>query len=437
MTPITPEAFARLLREADRDRVERFAAALLATGDEDDEDAGTPPVAVLDAPDEDLPVADPRTGDVEPEPVAVFRGTADETLRERARERGTRLLDAPALHERLLYGVDPERADELCEAHLGRPARLDTSPDPDSDGGGDGADSDYGPVATPTAAAPGTGRLARGTEERERRGGRERGRGRGRSREEDRRRSDDPGRRTDSRSGDDGGRTGLAAGGGFAVGVVVAVVLATALGGPVVGGVGPAVPGVGPGATPTPSPTPTATPVETVVDTTTPYPTPDGDATGRAPRGGTAIEDVPIPSSFNASTANVTEPGYLTLRPTCERPPSLVVAIQLGALRNNDATDSGIRTVFAFASPRNRRFTGPFDGFREIVTSPTYAPLVNHSRVDYGPIDVRGEVAGQRITVYDGNGTATTYDFTLRLQTGGRYDGCWMNEGVSPVSTGE
>ena len=159
-----------------------------------------------------------------------------------------------------------------------------------------------------------------------------------------------------------------------------------------------------------------------------------GGRTGGGPSG-TTVVDVSVPPGFNASTANVTEPAYLRLRPTCERPPSLVVAIQLGALRNNDATDAGIRTVFAFASPRNRRFTGPFEGFREIVTSSTYAPLVNHSRVDYGPLEVQDAIATQRVTVYDANGTATTYDFALRRQPGGRYDGCWMNEGVSPVST--
>jgi hypothetical protein len=397
MTPITPEAFARLLRQADRDDVERVAAALFAADD------GAPPVAVVDAPDEDLPAVDRDAGR---EPTVVLRGEADEDLRERARGRGLRLVDAAQLRERLLYGVEPERADELCEAHLGRPARLDARADPDPD---------YRAVPTATVAR---GRGARPGDG---------GDGRGRAA------TDEAG---DDRA-TDGGRPGLAAGGGFAVGVVVAVVLAAALGGPVVGDVGSPSFGVGTERTPAPTATDgTATPTATAADPVTSSPTPDPDAAGGAPAG-TTVVDVAVPPEFNASTANVTEPAYLRLRPTCERPPSLVVAIQLGALRNNDATDAGIRTVFAFASPRNRRFTGPFEGFREIVTSPTYAPLVNHSRADYGPVELRDGIATQRVTVYDANGTATTYDFALRRQPGGRYDGCWMNEGVSPVSTAE
>jgi hypothetical protein len=43
--------------------------------------------------------------------------------------------------------------------------------------------------------------------------------------------------------------------------------------------------------------------------------------------------------------------------------PDEVVKIQVAALKDNDASNSGIELTFRFASPENRSTTGPLDRF--------------------------------------------------------------------------
>jgi hypothetical protein len=53
--------------------------------------------------------------------------------------------------------------------------------------------------------------------------------------------------------------------------------------------------------------------------------------------------------------------------------PEAATLRQLHALRTGDT-----ETVFAFASPANRRATGPLERFAALLKSPIYCPLVGH-----------------------------------------------------------
>jgi hypothetical protein len=151
--------------------------------------------------------------------------------------------------------------------------------------------------------------------------------------------------------------------------------------------------------------------------TVTPAPTPTPEPTA-------------TPTPTLTTSGAVQEPRYLGLRPTCERPPGLVIAIQVGALRNNDpATNEGINTTWRFASPENRRATGPLSNFVEIIRQ-GYRPLLEADRVAYGPLERSDATATQTVTV-TANGTTTSYEWTLRLQTDGQFEGCWMTTGVA------
>ncbi|MFB6299444.1 MAG: DUF4864 domain-containing protein [Halobacteriales archaeon] len=131
----------------------------------------------------------------------------------------------------------------------------------------------------------------------------------------------------------------------------------------------------------------------------------------------------------------VQQPRFAKLRPTCDRPPRLVVAIQIGALRTNNATtNDGIYTTWQFASPRNKEITGPYSNFVDIVTGETYAPLLNHARVTYNPIEISDGLATQPLVVTDANGTQHGYEWVLVKQQGPQYEGCWMTDGVRPVN---
>ena len=54
--------------------------------------------------------------------------------------------------------------------------------------------------------------------------------------------------------------------------------------------------------------------------------------------------------------------------------PEQVVEIQLDALAANDTPEAnaGIKTAYNFASPANRRSTGPLDRFVRMVEGPQY-----------------------------------------------------------------
>ncbi|GCF14006.1 hypothetical protein Harman_19410 [Haloarcula mannanilytica] len=137
--------------------------------------------------------------------------------------------------------------------------------------------------------------------------------------------------------------------------------------------------------------------------------------------------------SVDANRSVVTQPRVLELRPNCERPPGLVVHIQVLALQNNDpTTNEGINTTWRFASPSNRDLTGPYSNFVRTITD-GFEPLLNATGVRYGPLERDGDTASQPVTVVDGNGTTTSYRWTVEKQTQSPYEGCWMTAGVAPA----
>jgi hypothetical protein len=112
--------------------------------------------------------------------------------------------------------------------------------------------------------------------------------------------------------------------------------------------------------------------------------------------------------------------------------PERVVEIQLDALADNDTPfeNAGIGTAYNFASPANRRATGPFDRFVRMVDGPQYAPMIDHVEAVAGPMEVAGTTAEQRVTLTGPNGRTVTYAFGLSTQSGGPLDGCWLTDRV-------
>ena len=63
-------------------------------------------------------------------------------------------------------------------------------------------------------------------------------------------------------------------------------------------------------------------------------------------------------------------------------PPQDVVSIQIEALQNNDIPyeDRGIEVTFNFASPANKRMTGPLERFKVMVRNPVHIPILQTER---------------------------------------------------------
>ena len=66
------------------------------------------------------------------------------------------------------------------------------------------------------------------------------------------------------------------------------------------------------------------------------------------------------------------------LRPNPQLTPEQVVRYQLRALKENTDDNRGIAHCFEFASPANRQFSGPLEGFIAMVKVPPYDVLLNH-----------------------------------------------------------
>lgn len=139
-----------------------------------------------------------------------------------------------------------------------------------------------------------------------------------------------------------------------------------------------------------------------------------------------------MPSPRNVqSTPGEREPSS-SVRPHPDLSPADVVRIQVAALGKNDAPhiDAGIATAFRFASPGNKRSTGPLARFRLIARSPTYRPLLDHVRAEYGGVRQRGDEVALPVIVTTPAGRRVGYTFFLSKQTHQPFRGCWMTDGV-------
>ena len=64
-----------------------------------------------------------------------------------------------------------------------------------------------------------------------------------------------------------------------------------------------------------------------------------------------------------------------------------------------------------------------------------YAAMLDAADSVYGMVEERGDLARVPVTVFTREGTAWSYRFFLRRQTGNEYKACWMTEVVIIVPT--
>ena len=112
--------------------------------------------------------------------------------------------------------------------------------------------------------------------------------------------------------------------------------------------------------------------------------------------------------------------------------PNDVVRLQLLAMQQNDDSDFGIEVTFRFASPANKKQTGPLKRFIGLVRNPTYRPLLNHINATFLELTVEEVFAVQDVIITTYNGERIGYRFRLSIQKGPLYPGCWMTDSVTP-----
>lgn len=133
--------------------------------------------------------------------------------------------------------------------------------------------------------------------------------------------------------------------------------------------------------------------------------------------------------TYNSAEEPVASSGAQQPRPVPSLAPADVVSIQLDALKRNDASDSGIEIAFRFASPANKRSTGPLPRFARMIKEGPYALMLEFRQVAYEPVEIVADKAHQRVTLISARQT-TTYVFYLTRQRDGEFANCWMTDAV-------
>ncbi len=121
-------------------------------------------------------------------------------------------------------------------------------------------------------------------------------------------------------------------------------------------------------------------------------------------------------------------------QPSAFLSPEDVVRIQMEALGNNDEpyANRGIEISFRFASPGNKRFTGPIDRFIAMVHGPVFAPMLNHKSAEYENLRVVGGRAQVDVVLLIEDDRYVGYRFGLSRQDEPSCDACWMTDSVVP-----
>jgi hypothetical protein len=119
--------------------------------------------------------------------------------------------------------------------------------------------------------------------------------------------------------------------------------------------------------------------------------------------------------------------------------PDELVRTVVEALHNHNspAPNAGIFTVYQFASPANRRNTGPYGKFLRLVKIPNFAPLLTGGVTTYGPLALSGDRAEEEISIRMNDGHEARFRFVVSRQTSeqtrSRCANCWMVDQVIPL----
>lgn len=130
-------------------------------------------------------------------------------------------------------------------------------------------------------------------------------------------------------------------------------------------------------------------------------------------------------------TAN-SNAASLELQPHPTLTPQEVVEFQLTALQR--AADGGIEATFRFASPANKKLTGPIARFSRLFDSVQYRPMPGNKGTEIRLVSNDGFTAELLAGVVDDSGDLHWYRFRLSKQTESPYLNCWMTDAVMAVA---
>ena len=135
----------------------------------------------------------------------------------------------------------------------------------------------------------------------------------------------------------------------------------------------------------------------------------------------------------------VTAPADV-IKPNNGIEPYQVVKIQLRSLKNNDDpfTNAGIEQTWEFAHPNNKKFTGPLERFKTMLSSDSYKMLLNH--IDHNIVEVKttDSLASYEVTILGEGKNYYKFRWIVeKYEIDGPLKDCWLTTMVSsPIPLG-
>ena len=129
------------------------------------------------------------------------------------------------------------------------------------------------------------------------------------------------------------------------------------------------------------------------------------------------------------------------IKPNISLKPFDVISIQLNSLQRNNIPfkDAGIRQVWEFAHPNNKRITGPLENFKKMIYSKSYRMLIEHENNEIIILSENANRAVYKIYILSSDKKRYSYTWQIeKVQTEGDLKYCWMTTNVSsPEFLGE
>lgn len=174
----------------------------------------------------------------------------------------------------------------------------------------------------------------------------------------------------------------------------------------------------------TPAPVPETETPASVNTTETPKPSSNGRALGGV-----------WPGQWSEFDPELSAAAYRDAEPTCERPPALVVRLQVGAILTDNGSNRGIETTWRFLTPDSRRSYGSVESYVETLRT-RYRPLLQAESVTHRPLQRNGSVAIHPLRAHS-NGSTTTYQWRVKQEPTASGKRCWLTAEILEASAGD
>jgi len=128
-------------------------------------------------------------------------------------------------------------------------------------------------------------------------------------------------------------------------------------------------------------------------------------------------------------------------KPNISLKPLDVVSIQLNSLQRNDIPfkDAGIKQVWEFAHPNNKKITGPLEKFTKMIYGKNYKMLIGHENNEITILNKNSNKSVYKVFILSSDKKRYSFIWEIeRVVEEGDLKDCWMTISVSnPEYLGE